>query len=475
MGIVTVAVYSDVDRNALHVQSADRAVSLGGATPAESYLRQEKIIDAAKRSGADAIHPGYGFLSENPSFAQAVVDAGLIFIGPSAEAIRAMGDKTAARQRAQAAGVPTVPGTIEPLRDEREALDVATSVGFPVLLKAAAGGGGKGMRVVAEPAALASALRSARSEAMSAFGDDRVYVEKYVERPRHIEMQIIADAHGNAIYLGERECSIQRRHQKVIEETPSPIMTAAMRMAMGEAAVALVRAAGYVNAGTIEFIVDAENRFYFLEMNTRLQVEHPVTELVTGLDLVREQIRVAEGRTLSFRQEEVIRRGHAIECRICAEDPANNFFPSTGRLQTVRWPSGPFVRVDSGVQAGDDISVFYDPLLAKVIVWGSDRSQAIERMIRALEELVVAGVRTTAPFCRSVLHDEQFVGGKFDTHFVADRFRPEAMDELKDGEEIAAAVAVALHRAHGRNRSDRSMDPKTTGTGWTDQRKQLHR
>ncbi|MCU0452115.1 MAG: acetyl-CoA carboxylase biotin carboxylase subunit [Bacteroidetes bacterium] len=471
MGIESVAVCSDVDRASRHVQMADRVVALGGATPAESYLRQEKIIEAARHAGVDAIHPGYGFLSENPSFAQAVTEADLTFIGPSAEAIRAMGDKTAARKRAQAAGVPTVPGTIEPLLSDDEARTIAEHIGYPVLLKAAAGGGGKGMRIVNGPDALTSALRGARSEAKSAFGDDRIYVEKYVQRPRHIEMQIISDGHGNVVFLGERECSIQRRHQKVMEETPSPIVTADMRAAMGEAAVALVKSAGYVNAGTIEFIVDADRRFYFLEMNTRLQVEHPVTEMVTGLDLVREQIRVAEGRPLSFGQDQVVRRGHAIECRICAEDPANNFFPSTGRLRIVEWPSGPFIRVDSGVQAGDEVSVFYDPLLAKVIAWGADRSEAIERMDRALGELVIAGVRTTAPFCRSVLRDEQFVAGEFDTHFVADRFRPADLDRLQESEVLAAAVAVALHRRSGSGGPLPTREITSSSSRWGSQRR----
>lgn len=470
MGIESVAVCSDVDRAARHVQMADRVMTLGGATPADSYLRHEKIIDAARRAGVDAIHPGYGFLSENPAFAQAVTDAGIIFIGPSADAIRAMGDKTAARQRAQAAGVPTVPGTIDPLRSEDEARSVADRIGYPVLLKAAAGGGGKGMRVVGGPDALTSALRAARSEAMTAFGDDRVYVEKYVARPRHIEMQIIADASGQAVYLGERECSIQRRHQKVIEETPSPIVTPEMRTAMGEAAVALVKAAGYTNAGTIEFIVDADRKFYFLEMNTRLQVEHPVTEMVTGLDLVREQICVAEGRPLSFTQEQVVRRGHAIECRICAEDPGNSFFPSTGRLRIVEWPAGPFVRVDSGVQAGDDVSMFYDPLLAKIVAWGSNRQEAIERMLRALDELVIGGVRTTGPFCRTVLVDEQFIAGTFDTHFVAERFRPELLDRLERDEALAVAVAVAMERANAREGSAAMTSPHSSTTRWSRQR-----
>jgi acetyl-CoA carboxylase biotin carboxylase subunit len=467
MGIPAVAICSDVDRSSLHVRMADRVVELGGSKPSESYLRIDAVIEAARRAGVDAIHPGYGFLSENPAFADAVVTAGFRFVGPPAAAIRAMGDKTSARQRAQSAGVPTVPGSIEPLRSDEEARSVAESIGYPVLLKAAAGGGGKGMRVVETSHDLGASLRAARSEAGGAFGDDRVYIEKYISRPRHVEMQIIADGHGNAVFLGERECSIQRRHQKVIEETPSPVVTPEMRRAMGEAAVALVRSAGYVNAGTIEFIVDPDRRFYFLEMNTRLQVEHPVTEMVTGLDLVREQIRVAEGHELSFSQSQISPRGHAIECRICAEDPADDFFPSTGRLRAVEMPAGPFVRIDSGVQAGDEVSMFYDPLLAKLIVWGRDRKEAIDRMMRALDEMVIVGVSTTVPFCRVVLRDEQFARGSFDTHFVAERFRPEMMHTLTSAEVIAAAVAVVLHRREGHGEVARSMVAPESTSRWT--------
>ncbi len=472
MGIRSVAVFSDVARTARHIDMADEAFPLGGAAPFESYLRQDKIIEAAARSGADAIHPGYGFLSENPVFADAVAAAGLVFIGPTGDAIRRMGDKTAARRQAKASGVATVPGTLDPLISESEALDIANALGYPVLLKAAAGGGGKGMRVVTDPEGLPSAYRAAQSEARGAFGDDRVYLEKYIRHPRHVEVQIIADRHGHAVYLGERECSIQRRHQKVVEETPSVIVSPEMRAAMGTAAVRLAVAGGYTNAGTVEFIVDANRNFFFLEMNTRLQVEHPVTEMVTGIDLVREQIRIAQGEELSFRQEEVRPRGHAIECRICAEDPANDFFPSTGRLHIVEPPSGPFVRVENGVRAGDEVTMFYDPLLAKVVTWGQDRTQAVERMLRALDEFAIAGIYTTIPFCRFVLRDPEFLAGRFDTHFVADRFRADLLDPLSAGDTEAAAVAAAfLRNDHRLGTTAHTPAAIVTTTSWMRQKR----
>jgi propionyl-CoA carboxylase alpha chain len=447
MGIRTVAVYSQADRLALHVRMADEAYEIGPPPARESYLVQEKIIDTAKRSGAEAIHPGYGFLSENAAFADAVAAAGLIFIGPGGEAMRKMGDKTAARKLMQSAGVPTVPGSKDAVDDPNEAAVIAERVGFPVLIKASAGGGGKGMRLVHHAEDLISLFNSAASEARSAFGDGRVYIEKYVENPRHIEFQIIADHHGHVVHLGERECSIQRRHQKVIEESPSTRLDEKMRRQMGEAAVEAGRSCGYANAGTIEFIVDKNRNFYFLEMNTRLQVEHPVTEMVTGLDLVRLQVEIAAGGKLPFRQEQIERRGHAIECRIYAEDPENNFLPSIGKLKHLQRPGGNGIREDSGVGEGDEISIYYDPMLSKLVAWGANRDEAIRRMRRALGEYEIAGVRTTIPFCLWVLTHPKFCAGDFDTHFVQNEFRDGS--QLSRNGQIdlaAAALAAVLHR-----------------------------
>jgi acetyl-CoA carboxylase, biotin carboxylase subunit len=454
MDISPVAVYSEADAAALHVRLADEAYLLGPAPSVESYLRIDRVIDAARRSGAEAIHPGYGFLAENAGFARAVAQAGLVFIGPPAEAMELMGSKTSARRAAIAAGAPVVPGTTEPLASVADARETAARVGYPVMLKAAAGGGGKGMRLVASESELASAFETARSEAAAAFGDESVYIEKVVERPRHIEIQVFADSHGNCVHLGERECSIQRRHQKVIEECPSPIGDAALREAMGASAVRIARAASYVGAGTIEFLVsDVTRDFYFLEMNTRLQVEHPVTELVTGLDLVREQIRVAAGEPLSFAQEDVRWTGHAVECRVYAEDPEQNFMPSPGRIKHLRVPAGPCVRDDGGVYEGADVSIYYDPMISKLATWGRTRAEAIERMRRALSEYVVGGIKTTLPFFREVMRDEEFVAGRLDTGFIA-RFnerRRAAQDSRADettGEETVrrdmAAIAAAL-------------------------------
>jgi acetyl-CoA carboxylase biotin carboxylase subunit len=444
LGITSVAVYSDIDRRALHVQLADEAYPLGGTTAAESYLNQERLLDIAHQARVDAIHPGYGFLSENPQFAEAVEREGIRFIGPSAKAMALLGDKTQARKIAFQHGVPTIPGSKEAFADETEGLKIAEEIGFPVLLKASAGGGGKGMRVVHSSEEFIAAVRGARSEAKAAFGDDRLYVEKYLPHPRHIEIQVLVDQYGHAIYLGERECSIQRRHQKVIEETPSPFLTEELRQRMGEAAVTVVKAASYANAGTVEFLVDSNRDFYFLEVNTRLQVEHPVTELVTGLDLVEEQIRIAEGHPLQRTQEQVRRTGHAIECRIYAEDPENSFFPSTGMLRHFRPPQGPGVRVDNGFLPGDSVSVYYDPLLAKVITWGRDREQAIAIMRRALSEFLVDGVKTTIPFCQFVLRAQEFLSGKFDTHFVQDHFAQEQLYHDNEVSLQAAAVAAVL-------------------------------
>jgi acetyl-CoA carboxylase biotin carboxylase subunit len=447
MGIRTVAVYSQADRLALHVRMADEAYEVGPPPARESYLVQERIIETAKRSGAEAIHPGYGFLSENAEFADAVAAAGLVFIGPSGEAMRKMGDKTAARKLMQSAGVPTVPGSKDAVADPKEALAIAERVGFPVLIKASAGGGGKGMRLAARAEDLPALFKTAASEARSAFGDGRVYIEKYVENPRHIEFQILADSHGNVVHLGERECSIQRRHQKVIEESPSSLLDERMRREMGEAAVEAAHSCGYVNAGTIEFIVDKNRHFYFLEMNTRLQVEHPVTEMVTGLDLVRLQLEIAAGGKLPFRQEQIERRGHAIECRVYAEDPENNFLPSIGRLTYMQRPGGYGIREDSGVGEGDEISIYYDPMIAKLMAWGADRDEAIRRMRRALHEYEIAGVRTTIPFCLWVLNNPKFCAGEFDTHFVQNEFRDVALLSMNGQIDLAAAALVAvLHR-----------------------------
>jgi acetyl-CoA carboxylase biotin carboxylase subunit len=420
LGISPVAVYSEADAAALHVRLADEAYLLGPAPSSESYLRIERIVEAALRSGAEAIHPGYGFLAENAAFARAVTEAGLTFIGPPAEAMELMGSKTSARRAAIEAGAPVVPGTVEPLQSLEEARAQAASIGYPVMLKAAAGGGGKGMRMVASEVELASAFETARSEADSAFGDSSVYLEKVVERPRHIEIQVFADAQGNCVHLGERECSIQRRHQKVIEECPSPINDAALRERMGAAAVAIARAARYVGAGTVEFLVsDVTRDFYFLEMNTRLQVEHPVTEMVTGIDLVREQIAVAAGAPLSFAQGDVGWRGHAVECRVYAEDPEQNFMPSPGRITHLRVPAGPSVRDDGGVYEGAEVSIYYDPMISKLAAWGRTRAEAVERMRRALAEYAVGGIKTTLPLFREIMRDPEFVAGRLDTGFIA--------------------------------------------------------
>jgi acetyl-CoA carboxylase biotin carboxylase subunit len=441
LGIATVAVYSEADRLALHTRLADEAYGIGPPAASESYLDQEKLIGVARRSGAEAIHPGYGFLAENPEFASAVEKAGLVFIGPPASAMSLMGDKTAARESMQAAGVPIVPGLQRALKDAGEAQQVAEELGYPVLLKAAAGGGGKGMRIVASAEEMPASFRAACSESESAFGDGRVYLEKYLERPRHIEFQILADRHGGVIHLGERECSIQRRHQKVIEEAPSVLLDETMRQEMGLAAVRAARACGYVGAGTIEFMVDRNRRFYFLEMNTRLQVEHPVTEMVTGLDLVAEQIRIAAGEPLALDQEQVQLRGHAIECRIYAEAPENNFLPSTGVVTELHGPGGPGIREDVGIYPGGEVSVYYDPLISKLITWGPDREAAINRMRRALREYRLSGVASTIPFCLWVMEHPRFVAGDFDTHFVQQEFRPgTTADEKQSG--IAALGAV---------------------------------
>jgi acetyl-CoA carboxylase biotin carboxylase subunit len=458
MGIESVAVYSDADRTALHVRYADEAYPIGPPEPVKSYLDIERIIQVAKRSGAEAVHPGYGFLAENPRFAQACRDAGLVFIGPPPEAMEAMGDKVRARALMTEAGVPVVPGTPPLGGDARAVAAEAEKIGYPVLLKAAAGGGGKGMRVVRNTKELPSLLDQARGEASTAFGDDRVFLEKFVERPRHIEVQILADGQGSCIHLGERECSIQRRHQKLIEESPSPVVNAETRRRIGELAVRAVRAAGYVNAGTVEFLRGEDGSFYFMEVNARLQVEHPVTEMVTGVDLVKAMIEIAAGQGLPLTQEELSLRGHAIECRIIAEDPANNFTPSPGTIRGLRVPSGPGVRYDDGTYPGYTVPMFYDPLVAKLIAWGRDRDEAIQRSARALEELRIDGLMTSVSFHRKVMEHEAFRSGALHTGFLEEH--PELLAPQDDRllEEIAVVAAAVAHfrRAEARSAQGRS-------------------
>jgi len=445
MGVQTVAVYSEVDRHALHVRCADEAYLIGPSPASESYLVIDKVIDVAKTSGADAIHPGYGFLAENPLFAERCEKEGIKLIGPSAHAMRTMGSKTLARRTVQAAGVPVVPGTVEPIDTEEEVFEVAGRIGFPVMLKATAGGGGKGLRLVKGEEDLRSALRMAKSEAKSAFSDDSVYIEKYIENPRHVEIQILGDRHGNYVHLCERECSIQRRHQKVVEESPSVVITPEIRAAMGKVAIDAARAVSYEGAGTIEFLVDKNKNFYFLEMNTRLQVEHPITEMVTGVDIVKEQIRIAAGEKLSLRQEDVKQTGHAIECRVYAEDPDKNFMPCPGLITSLRTPGGPGVRDDSGVFEGFEIPIFYDPIISKLVTWGRDREEAVARMKRALLEYVVTGVKTTIPFHIRVMNNRHFLDGNFDTNFI-DKvfFREESERALPHSDVAVIAAAIQL-------------------------------
>jgi len=469
LGVRAVAVYSDVDRASLHVRLADEAYPIGPAPSRESYLVVEKILGVARYAGCDAIHPGYGFLAENPALPRACVDAGITFIGPSAAAMEQLGAKTAARQIARDVGAPTVPGTLSPINTVDEAREIAREIGFPVILKAVAGGGGKGMRSVAGENQLAPAWRDATSEALNAFGDSRLYLEKYLERPRHIEIQVLADHHGHFVYLGERECSVQRRHQKVMEEAPSPIMTAELRKAMGEAAVKLARAGTYTNAGTVEFLVDAQRNFYFLEMNTRLQVEHPVTEMVTSLDLVKLQMRIAAGEPLPFSQEEIELRGHAIECRIYAEDPDNNFFPSPGKIVDCGVPTGPGIRLDAGIYAGWTVPNEYDPMLGKLIAWGGDRKEALARMGRALQEYYASGIKTNVSLFRRILASGDFQKGAIYTRWLDDFLSAgPALESLKDEEESqaeqAAAIAAFLwHTRHagGANAFEASTIPES--------------
>jgi acetyl-CoA carboxylase, biotin carboxylase subunit len=452
-GLEAVAVYSDADRLSPHVRAANDAVALGAPPAADSYLNIDKLLDAARRTGCQAIHPGYGFLAERAEFADAVVDAGLAFVGPPAAAIRAMGDKTEARRRMQGAGVPLVPGLTRPLQDAGDAEREAARLGFPVLLKATAGGGGKGMRVVADGAAIRRAYQGAQEEAAKAFGDGTLYLERFVERPRHVEIQVLADANGRVVSLGERECSIQRRHQKLIEEAPSVAVSPGLRRRMGEAATAAAGAVGYVGAGTVEFLLTPDGEFHFLEMNTRIQVEHPVTELVYGVDLVREQLRIAAGQPMRVAGGLLQPRGHAIECRITAEDPFNGFLPVTGTVQYLRTPGGPGVRWDGGVEAGNDVTLFYDPLLAKLIVWGETREAAIQRMRRALRELVIVGLPTAQPFHLRVLEEESFNRGDLDIGYferVGPRLLAEPLSEpLIRPVAIVAALLAEARRSAG--------------------------
>ena len=465
MGVKSVAVYSEADKNALHVQIADESVLLGGAAPRESYLNADKLIQAALDTQADAVHPGYGFLSENASFAAAVDSAKLTFIGPSADSIRAMGDKAESKIRMKAAGVPTVPG-FEGLESADEFRKAAQEIGYPVLVKAAAGGGGKGMRVVESEADLTESIEGARREALNAFGDERLLIEKYLPNAHHIEFQIFGDRHGNLVHLFERECSVQRRHQKIIEETPSPLLTPKLRQQMGEAAVAAAKAVNYFNAGTIEFIVDPTTlKFYFLEMNTRLQVEHPVTELVAGLDLVQWQLRIAAGELFPFTQSDFRQRGHAIECRVYAEDPAGGFLPSTGRLLQFIEPRGPGIRVDAGFRAGDEVTHFYDPMLAKLTVHAEDREAAIRRMRAALCEFVVHGVTTNIDFMQSLLAHEDFHNGQVTTRWVETKFNWQA-EELTMEAVIAAAIGEMGQKSQVEGQSVEVYSPWKVESGF---------
>ncbi|NVK26989.1 MAG: acetyl-CoA carboxylase biotin carboxylase subunit [Flavobacteriia bacterium] len=466
MGIKTVAVYSEADRNALHVRYADEAVLLGPPPSNQSYLLADKIIEEALRLGADAIHPGYGFLSENAEFSRKVREAGILFLGPKPDAISTMGDKLMAKQAVKGYNVPLVPGLDEAIDDVPAAKKLAEEIGYPVLIKAAAGGGGKGMRIVHDSKDFEEQMQLAVSEATSAFGDGSVFVEKYVDSPRHIEIQLIADQHGNVVHLFERECSVQRRHQKVVEEAPSAVLTPETRKAMGEAAVNVAKACNYEGAGTVEFIYDASGAFYFLEMNTRLQVEHPVSELITGIDLVREQIRIAEGHEISFKQEDLEIHGHSIEVRVYAEDPTENFVPDIGNLKVYRRPQGPGIRVDDGLEEGMDVPIYYDPMIAKLIVHAGDREQAMDRMIRAIDEYRIAGVKTTLPFCRFTLQHEAFRSGNFDTHFVQKHYEPQMLNRKDESGEKVAALMGAWLLQNQKESTSQSTAQSSVGNAW---------
>jgi len=469
LGALPVAIYSEADRDALHVRVAGEAYLVGPPPSRDSYLSIERVLDAAKKAKADAIHPGYGFLSENPDFAQAVIDAKIAWVGPPPKAMEQMGSKTAAREIAKKAGVPVVPGT-PALASIEEARAAATKIGYPVLIKASEGGGGKGMRRVDRPEDLESAMRTAKSEAKSAFGDDTVYMEKYLLEPRHIEIQVLADKHGKVLHLFERECSIQRRHQKVIEESPSPAIDESTRAKMCAVAIACAKAVGYESAGTLEFLYDAEKNFYFLEMNTRLQVEHPVTEAITGVDLVKAMLRVAAGDPLAFEQEQITRRGHAVECRIYAEDPERNFMPSPGKITAYRAPAGPGVRVDGGVYAGYEVPVHYDPMIAKLVTFGLNRNAAIRRMLRALGEYTIHGIKTAIPLYVKIMKDPEFIAGKFSTHFLTPEYLKGPFGGQVDPKEALLAAAVAAferdREAKGISSGAESAPDSGAGNHW---------
>jgi len=479
LGVQTVAVYSEADRSALHVRLADEAYAIGPAPARESYLRGDRIIDVARKSGAGAIHPGYGFLAEREDFARAVEDAGLSFIGPRPSAIAAMGDKAVARATVAAAGIPVVPGTEgEGNLSDDDIIRIAPTIGFPLLIKATAGGGGKGMREVMSADELPGLLQAARREAEAAFGDGNVYLEKLVTNARHIEFQIMADSHGNVIHLGERECSLQRRHQKLLEEAPSPFLEPELRRKMGDLACTAARAVDYLNAGTIEFLVDPDGAFYFLEMNTRLQVEHPVTELITGVDIVKEQLRIARGRRLRYTQDDIHINGWAIECRINAEDPYNNFMPSTGRLALIIPPSGPGVRVDTGVYPGFEISPYYDSMISKLLVWGETRGEAVLRMRRALEEYKILGVKTNIPFHQTLMDSTRFMAGQFDTRFIEERFSMEDAEEGRARQPMIAAILGTLVAHRQRQLASqivRRGERDTSNWKWVGRWERMHR
>jgi propionyl-CoA carboxylase alpha chain len=470
LGIKTVAVYSRPDAHAPHVLHADESVFIGEAASSESYLVMDKIIDAVRQTGADAIHPGYGFLSENAAFAERCRKENIIFIGPEPKAIRLMGDKTKARTLVTKANIPTPPGLKSELHDIEEARSVADEIGYPILVKAAAGGGGKGMRIVHKKEEFEASIKAAKSEAKNAFGDDRIYIEKYLEEPRHVEFQIMADTHGHVLHVFDRECSVQRRHQKVIEEAPCALLTDELRAKMADAAIKAAKACDYVGAGTIEFLVDKHLDFYFLEMNTRLQVEHPVTEMISGVDLVALQILVAEGKKLPFEQEDLTVQGHAIECRIYAEDPADNFLPSTGLLKKHRVPTGSGVRVDAGVEEGQQITIDYDPMISKLSVHGPNRESARKRMLRALDEYEIAGCKTTIPFCEFTLNHPAFVEAKYDTHFVPQHFTPATMQPEQEVAEVALAAAL-LKNLNEHEPESKTVETNNDSTLWWKNRK----
>ena len=471
MGIKTVAVFSEADRNALHVRYADEAVCIGPAPSSQSYLAGEKIIEACLKTGAQGIHPGYGFLSENAAFARQVKAAGLILIGPSPEAMEIMGNKLSAKAAALTYNIPMVPGTEEAVSDIDVAQNRAIEIGFPILIKAAAGGGGKGMRIVEKASDFIEQMDLAVSEATSAFGDGSVFIERYVSSPRHIEIQVLGDNYGNIVHLFERDCSVQRRHQKVVEEAPSSILTDDLRQKMGESAVNAARSCNYTGAGTVEFILDENLDFFFLEMNTRLQVEHPVTEMITGIDLVKEQIRVARGEPLSFTQADLKIKGHAIEVRVYAEDPANNFLPDIGNLQTYITPKGPGIRVDDGFEQGMDIPIYYDPMIAKLVSYGKDRTEAIERMIRAIDEYQITGIQTTLAFGKFVMQHEAFVSGNFNTHFVSKYFLPEYLSQDNEEEAMIAALIGAAFM-ESKNSTSKGMEITPVHSQWKKNRKE---